>query len=32
MKTDRGGWRPLRRKELRDELVHDSYKSKRKLL
>ncbi len=31
MKTDRGTWRPLRRDELRDELVHDSYKSKRKL-
>ena len=31
MKTTRGGWRPLRREELRDELVHDSYKSKRKL-
>jgi hypothetical protein len=31
MKTDRGGWRPLRREELRDERVHDSYKSKRKL-
>lgn len=31
MKADRGGWRPLRREELRDELVHDSYKSKRKL-
>lgn len=31
MKAERGGWRPLRREELRDELVHDSYKSKRKL-
>jgi len=31
MKTIRGGWRPLRREELRDELVHDSYKSNRKL-
>ena len=31
MKADRGGWRPLRREELRDELVLDSYKSKRKL-
>jgi NMD protein affecting ribosome stability and mRNA decay len=31
MKTTREGWRPLRREELRDELVHDSYKSKRKL-
>lgn len=31
MKADRGTWRPLRRDELRDELVHDSYKSKRKL-
>lgn len=31
MKTDRGSWRPLRRDELRDELVHDAYKSKRKL-
>jgi NMD protein affecting ribosome stability and mRNA decay len=31
MKTERGGWRPLRRDELRQELVHDSYKTKRKL-
>ncbi len=31
MKTDRGSWRPLRRDELRDELVHDAYKSKTKL-
>jgi NMD protein affecting ribosome stability and mRNA decay len=31
MKTDRGSWRPLRRDELRDELVHDAYKSTRKL-
>ncbi|HEU0201076.1 MAG TPA: BCAM0308 family protein [Burkholderiaceae bacterium] len=31
MKTDRGSWRPLQREELRDELVHDTYKSKRKL-
>ena len=31
MKEHRGGWRPLQREELRDELVHDSYKSKRKL-
>jgi NMD protein affecting ribosome stability and mRNA decay len=31
MKTTREGWRPLQREELRDELVHDSYKSKRKL-
>ncbi len=31
MKTTRGGWRPLQREELRDELVHDSYKSKKKL-
>lgn len=31
MKTDRGSRRPLRRDELRDELVHDSYKSKWKL-
>ncbi len=31
MKATRDGWRPLRRDELRDELVHDSYKSKRKL-
>jgi NMD protein affecting ribosome stability and mRNA decay len=31
MKSDRGTWRPLRRDELRDELVHDSYKSRRKL-
>lgn len=31
MKLDRGGWRPLRRDELRDELVHDAYKTKKKL-
>jgi NMD protein affecting ribosome stability and mRNA decay len=31
MKADRGGWRPLQRNELRDELVHDTYKSKKKL-
>ena len=31
MKTGRDGWRPLQREELRDELVHDSYKSKLKL-
>jgi NMD protein affecting ribosome stability and mRNA decay len=31
MKADRGNWRPLRRDELRDELVHDTYRSKRKL-
>ena len=31
MKTDRGSWRPLRRDELRDELVHDTYRSKTKL-
>jgi NMD protein affecting ribosome stability and mRNA decay len=31
MKSERGNWRLLRRDELRDELVHDSYKSKRKL-
>lgn len=31
MKNDRGSWRPLRRDELRDELVHDSYKLKGKL-
>lgn len=31
MKAARDGWRPLRREELRDELVHDSYKSKKKL-
>ncbi|MGH8700526.1 MAG: BCAM0308 family protein [Burkholderiales bacterium] len=31
MEAERGGWRPLRRDELRDELVHDSYKSKKKL-
>ena len=30
MKTDRGSWRPLRRDELRDELVHDTYQSKGK--
>lgn len=31
MKPDRGNWRPLERDELRDELVHDTYKSKKKL-
>lgn len=31
MKTERGGWQPLRREQLIKELVHDSYKSKRKL-
>jgi NMD protein affecting ribosome stability and mRNA decay len=31
MKTGREGWRPLQREELRDELVHDSYKAKQKL-
>jgi hypothetical protein len=31
MKTERGGWRPLRREELRPERIHDSYKSDRKL-
>jgi NMD protein affecting ribosome stability and mRNA decay len=30
MKSDRGSWRPLRRDELRDELVHDAYKAQRK--
>ncbi|MGC2517997.1 MAG: BCAM0308 family protein [Burkholderiales bacterium] len=31
MKVEHGGWRPLRREELRPELVHDSYKSKKKI-
>ena len=31
MKPDRGSFRPLRRDELRQELVHDSYKTKGKL-
>ena len=31
MKTERGGWRMIRRDELRDELVHDAYKSGKKL-
>jgi len=31
MKSVRQGWHPLQREELRDELVHDSYKSKKKL-
>lgn len=31
MKGERGGWRPLRREQLMQELVHDSYKSKKKL-
>ena len=29
MKPDRGSFRPLRRDELRQELVHDSYKTTR---
>jgi NMD protein affecting ribosome stability and mRNA decay len=31
MKAERGGFRMLRREQLLQELVHDSYKSKRKL-
>ncbi len=31
MKTERGGFRMLRREQLLQELVHDSYKSSRKL-
>jgi NMD protein affecting ribosome stability and mRNA decay len=31
MKTERGGWQPMRREQLFQELVHDSYKTKRKL-
>lgn len=31
MKADHGGWRPLQREELRDELIHDTYKSNKKL-
>lgn len=31
MKSGQGGWRSLQHEELRDELVHDSYKSSRKL-
>lgn len=31
MKADRGGWRPIRREQLLQEFVHDSYKAKRKL-
>lgn len=31
MKAERGNWHPMKRDELRDELVHDRYKSKRKL-
>lgn len=31
MKSERGGFRMLRREQLLQELVHDSYKSKRKL-
>jgi NMD protein affecting ribosome stability and mRNA decay len=31
MKQVRDGWRPLRREELRDELVHDTYQSRTKL-
>jgi hypothetical protein len=31
MKSVRDGWRPLQRQELRDELVHDTYKAKKSL-
>ena len=31
MKSERGGFRPLRREQLYQELVHDSYKASRKL-
>lgn len=31
MKADRGGWRPIRREQLIQEFVHDSYKATRKL-
>ena len=31
MKSVRDGWRPLQRQELRDELVHDTYKAKKGL-
>ena len=31
MKVERGGWRPLKREQLTQELVHDSYKSTKKL-
>ena len=31
MKGERGGFRPLRREQLFQELIHDSYKSSRKL-
>ena len=31
MKQEHGGFRMLRREELRDELVHDTYKAKGKL-
>ena len=31
MKSERGGFRPLRREQLFKELVHDSYKSSQKL-
>jgi NMD protein affecting ribosome stability and mRNA decay len=31
MKSIRDGWRPLQRQELRDELVHDTYKAKKGL-
>jgi NMD protein affecting ribosome stability and mRNA decay len=31
MKAERGNWRPIRRDELRDERVHDTYKSGAKL-
>jgi hypothetical protein len=29
LRSEREGWRPLRRDELRDELVRDTYKSNR---
>ena len=32
MKADRGGWRLLQRNELRDALVHDTYKSQKRFL
>lgn len=31
MKAERGGWRPLRHEQLIQEVIHDSYKPRRKL-
>lgn len=31
MKTERGGWRPMQHEQLLQEVIHDSYKERRKL-